>query len=76
LHWGREHLLGSEEEQAAYCKACDIINSSGYWYSVKVKDSSNVVKSKIVTRSRSVFESSEVTDSFDIVNSEMVAKSN
>ena len=75
LHWGKEHLTTNEEEQLAYCIACDIVNSEGYWYSIKVHDSQYIVKSKEVKNSKGVFESSEVDSGFDIVNSDNVTNS-
>lgn len=72
LHWGREHLIVTEEDQEAYREACKIVNTEGYWYSVDVRDSQYVVKSKSVNESRSVFESSEIEKSADIVNSDNV----
>lgn len=75
LHWGRTKLSHSDEELAAYCKACGIVNTEGYWYSVDVRDSKNVVKSKDVDRSERVFYSNEVTNSFDVVNGDFVDNS-
>ena len=72
LHWGREFLTTNEEEIEAYCVACDIINSEGFWYSQNIHDSKYVVKSKKVNNSISVFESEEVNNSKDIVGSENI----
>lgn len=75
LHWGREHLTITEEELAAYCEVCDIVNSEGYWQSQNIQDSQYVVRSKQVTKSRSVFDSSDIIESTDIVHSESVNQS-
>ena len=72
LHWGREHLTVNNEELKAYCKACRIENTEGYWYSQDVRDSKYVVKSKDVENSASVFESMDIKDSTDIVGSENI----
>ena len=70
LHWGRRHLTVSLEELAAYCVACEIEDSENYWYSVKVKNSQYVVKSKNVLDSRSVFESSDIVNCIDVVGTD------
>lgn len=75
LHWGREHLTSNEEELAAYCEACKIINTEGFWYSVNVQDSKYVIRSKNVTDSISIFNSADVQGSKDIVESENIADS-
>ena len=72
LHWGRTKLSHSDEELAAYCKACGIVNSEGFWYSIDVRDSKNVIKSKGVERCERVFYSNDVTNSFDVVNGDFV----
>lgn len=75
LHWGREYLTHNEEELAAYCVSCNIINTEGYWYSQDVKDSKIVIKSKEVTDSISIFESTEIVNCSDIVNSDNTTNS-
>lgn len=70
LHWGREHLTHTPEELEAYCAACNIVNSEGYWYSTDVTDSKYIVKSKNVKDSRGVFESSDIVHCQDIVNTD------
>ena len=70
LHWGREHLSNGPEELAAYCQACNIINSEGYWYSVNISDSKYVVKSKNVKNSTSIFKSSDITQCKDVVETD------
>lgn len=70
LHWGREYLTSTPEELAAYCEACGIINSEGYWYSQNVRDSKYVIKSKDVDKSKSVFESKNIIGCQDIVNTD------
>lgn len=75
LHWGREFLTSNDEELAAYCEACKIINTEGFWYSVNVSDSKYVVKSKNVSSSSSVFESIDIQNSTDVVDSENVEDS-
>ena len=72
LHWGREHLTHNDEELAAYCASCNIINTEGYWHSQDVKDSKNIVKSKKIEKSTSIFDSEEVLNSTDIVSSENI----
>ena len=75
LHWTREFLINNTEEMAAYCAVCDIVNTTGFWYSANVHDSMYVAKSTKVKNSRSVFESIGVSNSFDIVNSDEVSDS-
>ena len=72
LHWGREHLTHTAEELEAYCEACKIVNTDGFWYSVDVSDSKSVVKSKNVQNGIGIFGSTDVAYSTDIVNSENV----
>lgn len=72
LHWGREYLTHTAEELEAYCEACKIVNTDGFWYSVNVSNSKNVVKSKNVQNGVGIFGSTDVLDSDDIVNSENV----
>ena len=75
LHWGRAHLTHSAEDLEAYCAACNIVNTEVFWYSEKVRDSKNVVKSKNVAASEGVFSSNDIKLSFDIVSSEFVENS-
>lgn len=75
LHWGREHLTSSDEELAAYCEVCKIINTSGYWYSQNVRDSKNIVESKNVVTSIGVFSSTDVIQSKDVIDSDGVENS-
>ena len=75
LHWGREHLSNGPEELEAYCAACNIVNSDGYWYSQDVVDSKYVVKSKQVTSSIGIFGSNDVINSHDVADSESVLDS-
>jgi hypothetical protein len=75
LHWGRENLTHTSEELAAYCEACDIVNSVGFWYSQKIHNSRNVIKSKKVDGSERIFHSKEVSNSSDIVHGEDVSDS-
>lgn len=75
LHWGRENLSHNEEELAAYCEACHIVNSDGFWYSCNVLHSSIVIRSNNVTQSGRVFYSADVDNSFDIVNSDTILTS-
>lgn len=70
LHWGREHLNHSETELEAYCLACDIVNSKGYWYSTHVHDSTYVVKSKNIDKSCGVFESKDIVKCLDVVSTD------
>lgn len=70
LHWGREYLTHTPEELEAYCIACNIINSDGYWYSTNITDSKYVVKSKNVKDSRGIFESSDILHCQDVVNTD------
>ena len=72
LHWGREHLSLSEEEIAAYCQVCNIINTESFWYSQNVQDSTYISESKNIICSTSIFESEDVTYSSDIVGSDNV----
>ena len=72
LHWGREHLTHTAEELEAYCEACKIVNTDGFWYSVNISDSKSVVKSKNVQNGIGIFGSTDVAYSTDIVNSENV----
>ena len=75
LHWGREHLTTTDEDLKAYCKACRIENSKGFWYSQDVRDSQHVIKSKQVNGSIGVFGSSYVGDSIDVVESDNILNS-
>lgn len=75
LHWGREHLTNGPEELEAYCSACNIVDSDGYWYSQNVAGSKYVVKSKQVTNSIGIFGSNDVINSHDIADSESVLDS-
>ena len=75
LHWGREHLTNNEEDLAAYCVACGIENSEGFWYSQKVSNSKYVIKSNNIKDSTSVFYSTDVSNSTDIADSENVENS-
>lgn len=75
LHWGREHLTHTAEELEAYCEACKIVNTDGFWYSVNVSNSKSVVKSKNVQNGVGIFGSTDILDSDDIVNSENVTNS-
>ena len=70
LHWGREHLTNNQEELAAYCVACNIVNTEGYWYSANISDSKNVVKSKNVKNSTCVFESTNINQCKDVVSTD------
>lgn len=70
LHWGREYLTVSPEELEAYCKVCEITNTEGFWYSVKVANSKYVVKSKNVVDSIGVFGSKDVIKGQDIVDTD------
>ena len=72
LHWGRQYLTSNEEELTAYCEACKIINTEGYWYSQNVRDSKYVINSRDVNNGIGIFESTDVSDSVDIVNSENI----
>ena len=72
LHWGREYLTHNNEELAAYCSACNIVDTDGFWYSQDIKNSKIVVKSKKIEKSVGVFESEEVLNSTDIVASENI----
>lgn len=72
LHWVREYLIHNDEELAAYCASCNIINTESYWYSQDVKDSKIVIKSKKIEKSTGVFNSEEVLNSTDIVGSDNV----
>ena len=75
LHWGREHLTLTEEEQEAYREVCKIINTEGYWYSIDVCNSKNIVRSKSVKNSVSIFDSSDIESSMDLINSDNVKDS-
>ena len=75
LHWGRQYLTNDEKEFEAYCIACGIENSEGFWYSQNVFNSKYIIKSKDVKDSISVFDSIEVSNSTDIVNSENIENS-
>lgn len=72
LHWGREHLSVTDEELAAYCEVCRIVNTDGFWYSQDVHDSKYIVKSKNIEGSTSIFESTDIIDSTDVVGSESI----
>ena len=72
LHWGREHLSVTDEELAAYCEVCRIVNTDGFWYSQDVRDSKYVIKSKNVEGSTSIFESNDIVDSTDVVGGENI----
>lgn len=75
LHWGREHLVITSEELAAYHAVCNIVNSEGFWYSEKVYDSKYVIKSKNVKQSQGIFNSADISNSTDIVDSDDIEKS-
>lgn len=75
LHWGREHLTNGPEELEAYCSACNIVDSDGYWYSQNVVGSKYVIKSKQVTNSIGIFGSNDIINSHDIADSESVLDS-
>lgn len=75
LHWGRENLTHTSEELAAYCEACDIVDSDGFWYSQKIHNSRNVIKSKKVDGSERIFHSKEISNSSDIAHGEDVSDS-
>ena len=75
LHWGKDNLSVTEEELAAYCDVCKIVNTTGFWYSENVLDSLYVIESSNITRSERIFRSKDVEDSQDIVASEVVTKS-
>lgn len=76
LHWGREHFTTNAEELAAYCIACDIVNSESFWYSQNIHESKYVSKSKNIFNSSSIFESQDIDSSKDIVSSENIENSN
>lgn len=71
-HWLKKHIGFTSTEEAAYRAACGIMNSSGYWHSENVVESSAVVNSHEVVNSQSIFDSEEVLHSSDIVNGENV----
>ena len=75
LHWGRQYLTTTKEEQQAYCEVCGISNSSSYWYSVNVVDSHNVVESKNIESSERIYHSEDVINSEDIVDSQIITNS-
>lgn len=75
LHWGRKTFTVNEEEFAAYCVACKIVNSEGFWNSQNVVDSRNIINSKAIQLSQNVFNSEEISDSIDVVNSKIVSNS-
>ena len=75
LHWSRRFLTMNDEELVAYCEACGIVNSDGFWNSQDVVDSRNIINSKVVQLSQNVFNSEEVSDSIDIVGSKIVSNS-
>ena len=75
LHWGREHLTHTPEELTEYCRACDIHDSTGYWYSDTVYDSQYVVKSHEVHNSRNIFYSNDVVDCADVSSSDDIQSS-
>ena len=70
LHWGREKLTNGSEELKAYCEACNIINSEGFWYSYNVQDSKYISRSKNVKNSRSIFQSSDIVQCQDVVKTD------
>lgn len=70
LHWGREHLTVNTEELQAYCLACGIIDSEGYWYSTDICNSKYVVRSKNVNDSKSIFECKDINNCQDVVNTD------
>ena len=72
LHWGREHLTLTDEEFKAYCRVCNIENTESFWYSCDIKNSKNIVKSKLVDSSTGVFQSTEVVNGIDVVNCEQI----
>ena len=75
LHWGREHLTVNDEELKAYGKACRIENTEGYWYSLDVRDSKYIIKSKNIESCIGVFSSSDISNSKDISASDSVSDS-
>lgn len=75
LHWGRKHLDLTPEELQAYDKACRIENTEGYWYSLDVKNSKYIIKSKNIEGCIGVFSSSDVSNSRDISASDSVSDS-
>lgn len=72
LHWGRQYLTTTEEEQQAYREVCKISNSSSYWYSENVSNSENVVESKNIENCERIYVSEDVINSSDIVDSQII----
>lgn len=75
VHWVKERVAFSEEEEATYLSRMKIMNSTKFYYCEDIVNSSFVVRSKNIKDSCNVFGSKKIFNSKDVVESEEVENS-
>lgn len=75
LHWGRLHLVTSEEERRAYDEVLHITNSTNYWECQNIDHCDMITGSTDVKNSKYIYDSKHITDSKDVTNSDTVQNS-